>query len=331
MRKGRIIADYDAIDFRDAKHQQKFIAAIQAFIQAPDNNPELRAAIQAYTMKGDFPAEVLNVIQKYHITPTWDDGWREIFNIMDFTGTSESGFKIATVESGLTFRKVTPGDKVDIFKMAGSEVEVTFDTYGAALGWHKEWFDDKKWWNIEDTTLEFQSKAYSSRAQNFYNLIDAVPSTYNVAWQAVTGSVPNTAENYVAIRDMNTIQAACQQILLALKDAGMDVNAKSQFIILAPIQLMTRITRALGVLNGMISGQLPGVLYNVRVIWTMMLSASDKYYVILPKRKMQGGIREDLTMYADFDIMTRSEVVAAYMRYGGGIGEIKQIARCSIA
>lgn len=331
MYRGRFIKDYDAIDFNNPIDQKKFVGAFQAFLQAPEKVPELRSAIQAYTTKGDFPAEVLSVLEKYHITPTWDEGWREVFHVLDFTGTSESGFKIATVESGLTFRKTTPGDKVDIFKMAGSEVEVGFDSYGGALGWHHDWFADKKWWQIEDTTMEFQTKAYSSRAQAYYDLIDAVPNTYDVAWQAVTGAIPNTSDNYTAIRDMNTIQKACENILLALKDSAMGVTAKSQFIILAPIQLMARITRALGVLNNMISGQIPGVLYNVRVIWTMMLDASDKYYVILPKQKMKAGIREDLTMYADFDIMTRSNVVAAYMRYGGSIGEIKQVRRCSIA
>ena len=330
MFKGRNIADYDVVDFSKDEHKKKFFGAFQAFLQAPDKNPELRGAFQAYTTKGDFPAEVLQIIEKYHITPTWDEGWREIFAIGDFTGTSESGFKISTVQSGLTFRKVSPGDKVDIFKMSGEEVEVTFDEYGGALGWHHNWFSDKKWWQIEDTTIEFQTRAYSSRAQAFYDLIDAVPNTYDVAWQAVTGSVPNTNENYVAIRDINTIQKACETILLNLKNAGMGVNARSQFILLAPIQLMSRITRALTFLNQSISGQLMGVLYNVRVIWTMMLAASDKYYVILPKQKLKGGIREDLTLYTDFDIMTRAHVAAGYMRYGGSIGEIKQICRCSI-
>ena len=331
MYKGRIIADYDAINFSDRGHQSLFIGAIQAFLQAPDRDPKLKAAIQAYTLKGDFPDDVRSIIEKYHITPTWDEGWREIFHVLDFTGTSESGFKIADMQSGLTFRKITPGDKVDVFKMSGTEVEVTFDDYGGALGWHHSWFTDKKWWQIEDTTMEFQSKAYSSRAQAYYDLLDAVPSTYNVSWQAVPGAIPNTDSNYEAIRDMRTITKACEQILLSLKNAGMDVNVRSQFVIVAPIQLMSRITRALGVLNQGISGQFPGVLFNVRVVWTMMLSASDKYYVVLPKRKLKAGIREDLTMYADFDIMTRSNVVAGYMRYGGAIGEIKQIARCSIA
>jgi hypothetical protein len=63
----------------------------------------------------------------------------------------------------------------------------------------------------------------------------------------------------------------------------------------------------------------------------MMLGAADKYYVILPKQKIKAGIRMNLEMWGEFDIMSRTDVAVGYMRFGGAIGDEEQIQRCSIS
>jgi hypothetical protein len=71
--------------------------------------------------------------------------------------------------------------------------------------------------------------------------------------------------------------------------------------------------------------------YNVRIVWTMMLTATDKYYVILPKQKLVGGNRMDLTIFGQFDPLSYSDIAVGWQRYGGAVGELKQLVRCSIA
>ena len=330
--KGMIVKDYNKIDFSNKDHVRKFFGAMNYFMNVPTRCHEVKSAMQNFTTQGDFPAEILNVIEKYHLEASYDTTYEQIFDIKDFTGTNKPGFEILDVSSGLVFSKVKTGEKAKVYKMSGSKVQVTFDRYGGALGWDKTWFEDTEYWNIEDTAKEFRNKAFSSRAQIYYDLIDAVPSSQDITWQLPTpASLDNTSRDYDAVRDINTINKACETTLLALKDAGMDVNANSQFILLAPIQLRSRISRTLSLVNQAFAGSPKSLVYNVQPAFSMMLEDPDKYYIILPKRKMKGGYRQELTMLSNTDILAYAETVAGWMRYGGGIGDIEQIRRCETA
>lgn len=329
--KGRIISDWSQVDLKSQSGRELFMGAMNHFLKTPDR-AEVRMALQHFTLSGDFPAEVTQILEKYHLTPSFDEGWQQIFDVRDFTGTKATGFDILDVQSGLTFNHVKPGERIKIYKMSGDKVTVGFDMYGGALGWHRTWFDDNTYWLVEDTAIEFQNKAFQKRAQIFYSLIDAIPSGQNLAWQdPFPAGLANTDPNYGAVRDYRTINKACENILLAVKDKGYGVGDAAQFRILAPIQLKDRITRALGVANWGLSQGFPGVQYNVTPQYSMMLSASDKYYVCLPKLKCKAGIRQNMTMFGEFDIMTYTDKAAAYMRFGGAIGDIEQFQRCATA
>lgn len=330
--KGIIIRDWSKIDLASPAGRSKLVGAVNAFLQLPSKNSSVKAAIKHFATKGDFPAEVLNVLEKYHVTPDWDTAFEDIFDIRDFTGTNESGFKILDVESTLTFNRVPEGEKAKIYKMSGTEAEVTFQLYGGGLGWHRTLLDDGKFWTLEDNTITFRNKAYSSRAQDFYDLIDAVSSGQNLAWQApVPATLPNTDALYTAIRDAETINKACENIIVDLKDKGMSVNVNTPFTLLAPIQLKGRILRALSVQAQAMTGSPGQVHYNVDPRFTSMLSSSSSYYVIAPKRKAKGGYRLDLTVFGKFDEMSYSDVMVGWMRYGGAIAEENQFQRCATA
>jgi len=332
MYKGRIISDWGKVNLTTKDGKAKFIGAFNHFLKSPDRNPALKAALQHFATKGDFPAEVMQVLEKFHATPSYDLGYEQVFDIRDFTGTREGGFDLLNVSSGLTFGLVKSGEKAKVYQFSGTKATVYFDKYGGALGWDKVLMDDGKYWTLEDNAIAFRNKAYSSRAQAYYDLIDAVSSTYNLAWQAVEpASVASSAENYNAIRDINTINAACLAILKALKDDGVGATPQSQFIILAPVDLKSRISRALGLVQQAYAGSQSRLSYNVTPIWTLMLSASDKYYVIYPKAHMKGGYRMDLTLLSETDILAYMETVAGWMRYGGAIGDSEQVRRCAIA
>lgn len=321
--KGRIITDWSKVDFSNPEHLKLLTGAFQAFMKAPDRNPSLKAAIQQFATKGDFDPEILQILEKYHAEPDYDVGYEQVFDIRDFTGTKEAGFEIVDVTSGLVFAKVLVGDKAKVYKMSGTKVPVMFDTYGGGLAWRKEFLDDGKYWTLEDNAIAFRNKAYSSRAGNFYALIEAVTGK-DVAWQGSTGDA-------VVDRDIATINKACEEILLALKDKGMAVNANSRMVIVTPIQLKARINAALTRLNQAVVGASKGIIYNVDPVYTLMLSVGTSYYVILPKGKMKGGYRQDLTLYNMFDILAYTETVAGWMRYGGGIGDTDQVRKCAVS
>lgn len=306
-----------------------FRAAAQAFARTGDAFAARGALVQAFGTSQDFPASVLEVLDKYHQLTHFDTGYEQVFDMMDMLNSNRNGFDILDVVSGLSFSLVPEGMKAKLYKMSGEKVSVTLDMYGAGLSWSRRLFDDKEYWTIEDNAIEFRNKAYSSKANNFYALIEAAPATYDLAWQAVTGAVPNTNENYVPIRDINTINKACENILLRLLPLGMNATVASEFIILAPIQLIGRIKRALGMVQQPFAGSTTQLNYNVRPVYTTMLTSSTEFYVIFPKNKLKGANRMNLTVFSDFDIEAYADIAVGWHRYGGAIGEAKQITRCS--
>lgn len=318
--KGKIIKDWSAINFGDKNHRMKFVGAMQHFFRQPEDK-KFKAALQQFTTKGDFPAEILQVLEKYNATPDWDNGYEQIFDIRDFTTTNVSGFELLDVSSGLTFAKVPIGDKAKVFKMSGSKATVSFDRYGGALGWDRTWFDDRQWWTVEDTSITFRNKAYASRAANFYALIEAI-SDQDLAWQGVT------ADSQI-VRDVKTINKACLNIATAVKDKGYGVTPNSTFVLLAPLALKDRVMAALSYLQQAFQGSTKAVSYTVKPVFTMMLSSNVKYYVGLPGKKAKGGIRMDLTLFSSFDILTYADTVAGWMRYGGAIGDTEQFQVCA--
>lgn len=324
--RNMLMGAVQAFALEPVKYRHAFSAAAQAFASTGDANK----AMQAFASAGDFPASVLEVMDKYRHTEYFDTGYEQVFDMMDFTGVPRNGFDILDVEDGLSFKKVPMGDKAKIYKMSGEKVSVTFDMYGGGLGWYRVLFDDREYWTLEDNAVAFRNKAYSSKAQDFYDLIDAVPATYDLTWQAGTpAGVTNANENYNAIRDLNTINKACENILVACKNLGFSTTPSVPFIILAPLQLNVRLPRALGLVQQPFAGSTQLSVYNVRVVYTMMLADSTKYYVILPKRKLKGATRMNLTIFSQFDPESYTDIAVGWQRYGGAIGENKQIVRCA--
>ena len=334
--KGRIVADWSKISFTDPAQRAKVVGALQHFMLQPvAKNSPLRKAIQSFATKGDFPAEILQILEKFHQTPDYDLGYEQVFDIRDFTGTNEAGFKILDVASGLTFAKVLTGEKVKIYKFGGEVAEVTFDMYGGGLNWDRKLIDDRQYWTLEDNAIEFRNKAYQGKAEAFYALMEAAgAASGNVqsTWAAVTpASYASSGENYDAIRDINTINAAALAIGTDLKDKGVGLTPNSEFLIVAPIAIKSRIERALKLVQQAVVGSGQRVNFNFRAIYTFMLASNSYYYVCFPKAKCKGGNRMDLTIFDKFDIESYADTMVGWMRYGGAVGDTDQIARCVLA
>jgi len=328
---GKIIKDWSKVDFGTVEGRAKLQGAFQYFVSAMDTVPELKTAYQAFTTSGDFPSQTLDIIEKFHAVDDFDEGWRLIFDVRDYTGTKKSGFRILDVQSGLTFNLIKTGEKVKIKKISGSDETINFDLYGGALGWDKVWIADEEYWLMEDTALEFRNSEYKARAQAFYDLIDAIPAGQNLAWQSSPDTLVAGTQGYLVSRDVATINKACENIIVDLKDANLGVNANSKFFLLYPIQLKSRIMRALDYLKQASSNSTKGVDYNIQPIATAMTSASDKYYVGIPGKKMKAGIRQNLTLSSFENVLAHTEGIAGFSRYAGVIGEVDQAQRCSVA
>lgn len=330
--KGRVISDWTRADFSTPQGRALIIDAVSHFTRAADVNPEVRAAIAHFGTKADGPAKIREILEKFHLEGAADQAWRAFFTVRDYTSTNQDGFKLRDVGSGLTFRLIPEGGEVKIAKMAGEDVEVAFSMYGGGLGWHRTLIDDRDWWTLEDNAISFRNKWLAKQAAIGCALIEALGAGQNQAWSAPTpAALANTDSRYVAIRDANTINDACVGILTDLKAAGYDVAPGVAFTVLAPIQLRNRISAAMALTSTSVAGSPAAVQWNVTPVYTLELSATNKYYVGIPGMKSIIGVRMNLTIFDQFDPKTYSDIAVGWARLGGAIGEVKQIRRCSIA
>ena len=294
-----------------------------------------KAQIQMYTNLNDFPATPKEMIDKFHELTVYDNGYEQVFDVRDYSGSRRDGFSMATTASSLVFRKIETGEKLYVYGMSGSEEFVYFDYYGGALGWDKKLFDNQDWWRIEDNAIEFRNEAYRIRAATFYALIEAVAATAgyaDTAWAASPDTLVAGTRGYLASRDAQTMNDAAQTIILATMNSGYGVNAQNaSFIVLGPLQLRSRIKQALNFTMDNVPGSPLRIDYSFTPIITTMLTVTDHYWVILPKKKAKAGYRMDLTTFTAFDMLSYTESAAGWMAFGGGIGDINQFRRCNTA
>jgi len=335
--KNKIISDWSKADFGSEKGRKQIFGALQYFVQAPqraaeDLSKRVAAAVQAFGTSGDFPTRMNEIFEKFHLTTLYDSGYEQIFDVMDFTGTNESGFDLVDVEDGLTFRKVPVDGKAHIFKMAGEKVSVEFDIYGAGLGWHRTLIDDKKWWTLEDNAIAFRNKYYSDKAAVFYALIEAISAAQNITWQNPEPStLANTNELYTANRDAQTLNKAAETIIGNVKDKGFGITLATPFVVLTPYQIAGRLNRALSLMLQAVAGSATQAVYRFTPIVTTMLASSTSYYVCIPKIKAKAANRMDLTIFNKFDEESYTDVAVGWGRYAGAIGDEEQFQRCAIA
>jgi len=355
--RGKIIKNWNKINWKklfdpqekDPQHQRAIMKALQFFLALPnaiipvqfaDDKKFLekweksdKAKMQYFATLNDFPATAKEVVEKYHELAVYDNGFEQIFNIRDFTGSRRDGFSIDTIRGGLSFRKMLTGEKLHVYQFEGEREFVYFDYYGGALGWDRKLFENQEWWTLEENAIEFRNEAYRIRSATFYALIEAVApkATGDIPFQPSPDALVPGVRGNIAQRDAMTMNLAAQTILLNCQASGYGISAQNvNFIILAPIQLRGRIKRALGSTYDVMAGAPPIIDYNFTTVITTMLQNLTHYWVILPKKKMVGGDRMNLEIYGDFDMLSRTDAAAGWMAFAGAIGDPAQLERCDI-
>lgn len=279
-----------------------------------------------------FPDAVLQIIRTFQQTPSTAGNWTEFFDILDYTGTNENGFSIADIALGLAFKEVPIGQKADLYSFKGEKANVSFLRFAGGMGWDRTLFDDRQFLTLDMIAQEFTLKALNHKNELAFSLINAMgtggaaaASVTDVAWQAVVPSgLAATDPNYTAIRDMETISKAAATLIAQLKGKGYGVTENTQFTLMFPIELRTRILRAMGILNAGISGQFSSVLYNIKPVMTTDLTVKTEWVMGLPGKKNLWANRQNLAVYSQFDPSSYSDAAYGWMRYAGAIGDFDQ-------
>lgn len=289
--------------------------AIQSFLDAPlGEGRRLRAKIAEFTSKADFPAQVLDYIERFVVDQQQIDlSWQQVFDVRDFTNTNMGGFKLRDVTSGLVFEEIKPGQKVELRAISGTEVEVPFRLFGAGLQYDMVWWQDQRWWDIEDETNNFRNKQYEKLAEIHTGLVEALDSTINQAWDT----------NLVT-----TLNNACAQLITVAPRLGLPVGNNPTFVLWAPLNKKAPVMDALRANYLFTDSALNKPLhYNIVPAFTTNFSSNSNAYLALPKGKLKSGNRMGLQIFGQFDILSYSEAVAGYFRVGAACGEKRQVRR----
>jgi len=328
--------DWDKFDYNDRVQRLRLAGALQCYMAMPNKfiPPKLakiaefvkaHKALQAqmFTLVSDFPAKPLEVIEKFHAAPEYDNGYEQIFDVADFSASRVGGFDILNVEAGLTFKEIKPGEKLKVYQMSGDKEHCYFSYYGGALGWHRQLFEDQEYWTLDDNAIEFRSVAYSSRAAVYYALLEAAADLKGCCKVIASDCSDCTAD---AKSIAESINYAARIILENCRNKGYNLSPQTtQFIVLTPLGMRGRVRQALSVRLQAFSDSEKSVDYNFIPITSMMLLNPTRIMVILPKRKMKIGYRMNLTLFGDFDILSYTETSAGWMRHGGCIGDLDQL------
>ena len=340
--KSRIFnLDWDKYNHKDPEQRKCLSGALQFFLSVPNmfappefakiaefeaqrrGYREAIAKIAEFTATGDFPPSILPLIEKFHVLTTFDNGYEQIFDARDFSGSARDGFTVSDVQSGLTFERIIVGQKLTVFPMSGTKTHCFFDFYGGALGWHRQLFDDKDWWTIEDNAIQFRNKAYASRASVYYQLIEAVQAVKSSCLALQDPGCTDCDAYAVAMAE--ALNTAAQTIALNCQNKGYGDLAGATFIVLTPIQMRGIVRRALSINQQAFEGSPRIIDFKFQQITSLMLASANLIWVILPKFKLKIGYRMDLSLFSDFDILSYTDTQAGWMRHGGCVGDTDQL------
>jgi len=335
--RGYLVKDWDKFELENPQHQKMLLQSLafrcalqNKFVDKEFENSEkfkkahgeIHAAYQAFTTTGDFPPQAIAALEKYHALTNYDMGYESIFDVRDFTGSRQGGFKISDVQSGMTFRRIPIGGKVLLKQMSGSEEYVPFHFYGGGLNWHRSLFMNQDYWTVEDNAMEFINKAYSQRAQAHYDLLEAVMDTLTCI--ALTDPGCTNCDAY-SVSLAIAINHAITTILTAVQNKGYGVSPSVVFYILTPLRLMGAVRRALSVNVQAFQGSEKWSSYNVVPINSMMLTNTNRLGIFLPKLKIKSGYRMNLSIFNSFDMLTFSDATAGWLSYGAAVGDTDQV------
>lgn len=343
------VVNWDKVRFQHSSNQPKGFQeihpkdvplvqdAVNKFLISPQVAMNAKRKIQEFTTHGDFPAQMNDLLKIIQAVPAYDFGWQEIFDVMDMYNAMGSGMDMASIGSSLTFKLTNIGEKADYYEMNGVNVTIPFEFYSGGLLWHRSLFMFQQYWRLEHNAIEFRNQLYASRARIHYGLIEALPVTQNIAWQVPDpAGLAVTDPVYTANRDAQTINLACQTILLANANKGYsginpDAPGGTQFIISCPIQLEGRLRKAVALALQAFQGSERSVNWNIKIIPTLLYAATNVYYVILPKNGWAHGNRMAPTTYVKFDQDSLSDASVVWTADAAAITDVTQGARCAIA
>jgi len=334
------------LNLRTPEGHKKFFGAIQAYAKAESERATaFIGKIKELATASQTPEMVAGAFSKFDVgRGDVDLAWKLFFEEIPSAMLPGDNFTLVDIKNAVTFKRIGVGEKIEYQSISGSSAAVYFDTFGAGLQIPEAWYQDQKFWQIEQAVQEYNLAWYEDQATIMYALLHGTAAggkgfVAGIPNQQGTGYpniVYNTTESGTLAKDAATINAGVIALLNELKTLGFKVTVSTPLVLLCNINMFDRCRAALNVVrNGFYTGAQP-ITTNIQLATTLNLGTASTWnksgtgtasasqiplgYLGVPGRKSVFLNKMPLTIYPpEFKTDTFATLVAAWGRYGGAL------------
>lgn len=245
----------DAVINQDKSKMAYIPKTLQMFLVPTKEQMQkiMKGKIQAYADTGtgvstDFERVFRDSFNVFMATNNFDLGWEKAFKTVP-VATGQDSWEIHTVESGLTFKKMKEGQRLDVYGVSGTKVTVYVEKRGGAIGWTDEMLRFRKIAAMLDRMEIFRNRYWENKANEHYALLAAaiVGNTTTYQGAAADGQLR---------RDIKTINRAAYDLGNATKDSGYGDTATARLLLYANPLYKERIEAAFTAMTPAMAGAL---------------------------------------------------------------------------
>ncbi|TGK36173.1 hypothetical protein EHQ12_04255 [Leptospira gomenensis] len=301
-------------------------------LQAFKGNKQKLQAFNGGTVKGDLPELFTDNVSIYVDSDAEIDlFYNAIFDQVPTTPGLDY-FEIANIHSGIVWKRLVEGERVEIGGITGDAMQVKLNRFGAALGVNDDTIRYRKIWRIVDAAKEFRFAYYQLMGDNHGALLHGAAALgrsngYYQAFSTVAGL--SETENYIRLFNLG-----CAKVAEKLKTRPYGNMSNPSLVVLASPKKKSVISKVMNTLIQPIQGSKQALDWSINPLYTWNGKAipdENKVKIILPGRKIQMGIESEMEEYAVTDPLTLNYALARYSWRGAGIGDTDQILELDLA
>lgn len=304
---------------------------LQAFIQKQMHEsiiasstqvPNTNKAIQAFTGSTDLTEMTKNVWNAFQETPNFDTLWQAAFRTVPLR-KGQLSWEIGNVVSGVAFKLLEEGGKVEYAGITGSKITGNVELYGSGLSLSWTTIEGRDLAGFYNAMTDFRAKRMTEYADIFYGLLATAAATNAVAYQSGTTTLD---------KDINTLNKGYDTIGTACKDKGFGDTANARMICYAAPSLRGRLNQALKATNSDLVRGKDGInVYgNIEILYTYNSNIpANKVVMVLPGNKIQNAIYMQEKSFERTDPDNLNMLKSSFTAIGGIVGEADQTVELS--
>lgn len=307
---------------------EKANRVIGAFMKRPVKR--WKEVANNFMTTSDIPVSITDTASIFRNVGNYDMGWEQSY--MDVQLEEGRNFwEIEDMTSGLTFRKIPEGGRIQVEGLAATIARPQVEKFGGAIGWTDEMIRFRRFPMMQSKAEYFRDEFFKDKAKRHYSLMAATITAGRTTSYDTGGSTE-------VEKDINTINAGALAMALRLKDAYVGDPLMQEMVLYIHPTLWARISRALRQIGQDVPGQPSRIPYNIRYVPTInpYLTATDgngtptDALLVLPGYKNQKATAMEPTSYFNFDPQTMTYVQAVWSYYGAA-AEGAQIQKVEFA